>query len=123
MNFDITLLKSFGLIFIFFLAFNLTGNCIEIKSQGNDMSDIAFFCQMDFLGKPDKCQPEKNIRALSNAEFHKEDKSLRRESQEKAKKKAKSNSESEQKKQTSLKSYDQLKGVLEEVDMMVSGWI
>jgi len=121
MNIDFTLFKSLGLVFIFHLAFNLTGNCLDIKSQKNGLADISFFCQLDFLEQQMYDSPDKNPKDLSYAESLKEDKSPKRDSHEKAKKKDKSHSE--QKKETALKSYGQLKSVLEEVDMMVSGWI
>ena len=108
---------------LFLLSFNLSGNCLGIQSQYNGFADITFLISPELLDSKNISQLEKEPKDQSTGGFHKEDNPPRIESQEKAKKKDKSTSESEQKKETPLKSYDQLKSVLEEVDMMVSGWI
>lgn len=123
MNFDNTLFRPLGLVFVLLLSFNLEGNCLDFQTHEKGTSDIAFLVSQGFLENINFSHPEKEPKNQSYGEFSKKDQSQRRETKEKAKKKDKSTFEPEQKKETSLKSYSQLKSALEEVDMMVSGWI
>ena len=123
MNFNDSLFKSLGLVFVFLLAFNLTGNCLESKSQDNGLAGLFILNNPEFLKIPDNPKLEKKPNERSLDKFFGSDNSPKKESPKRPKKKDKSSFDSEDKKETSLKSYYQLKGVLEEVDMMVSGWI
>ncbi|WP_373520043.1 hypothetical protein [Aquiflexum sp.] len=123
MNFEGSLLKSYGLILVFLLVSISSGFCLTFQPKVMIFSETSFFFCPRQIDNLDKVAKEKNLNEIDKSDTKKNRRKLRRNNQEKAFDDFSTSSDQESESDSPVKSYNQLKGLLEEVDMMVGGWI
>lgn len=118
MNLKISLFKSCGLVFVFLLISISSGFSLTSQPKMVMISEISICFyprKMDHL--------EKIAKENNKTEFKKNKKNRDRNIQERSKRDFSTSAHQDEEFESPVKSYNQLKGLLEEVDMMVSGWI
>jgi hypothetical protein len=122
MYFKISLFKSCGLVFVFVLISISSGFSLTFPLQEKALPDICILMSVELLEDSGSLNNEKDAKENTKSEF-KNKRQLNRNSQEKIKLGFSTSTEQDDDKESPVKSYNQLKGLLEEVDMMVDGWM
>ncbi|WP_373492762.1 hypothetical protein [Aquiflexum sp.] len=119
MNFERSLLKSYGLILVFLLISISSGFSLTLPVQEKALPDICILKSLEQLNNSGNL---KDANEKGKSEF-KKSRQKNKNAQEFIHDDFSTFSEQEDDEESSVKSYIQLKGLLEEVDMMVGGWI
>lgn len=122
MYFKISLFKSYGLVLIFLLISISSGFSLTLQFQQKALPDICILQSLELLDNSANLNNEKEAKENTESEF-KNKKQPNRNSQERIKVRFSTSPEQEDDGESAVKSYNQLKGLLEEVDLMVDGWI
>ncbi len=123
MYFERSLSKSYGLILVLLLISLSSGFSLTTQHDEHKLPGISFLCNLETMNTPDILNKEKYIGFDDRSYFKKNKKRQNKKAQDSIKCDFSTSSDHEEEGKSPVKSYNQLKGLLEEVDMMVDGWM